>query len=151
MKKRNHVPKYTVTALIICIYALLTGKPFNEIFHSEEPAVTQETMASEEAASLEETDSKEAVLTEYTFRSGNHLEDHYQRHGLEMGFDSAEEYQQAASRVVNDPDALHKLEAEDGDDVYYLERSNEFVILSKDGYIRTYFYPRDGIDYFNRQ
>lgn len=53
--------------------------------------------------------------------------------------------------VVLNADSLHKLEEEDGDDVYYLEKTNEFVIVSTDGYIRTYFYPSDGIDYFNRQ
>ena len=39
----------------------------------------------------------------------------------------------------------------DGDDVYYLEEKNGFVIVSVDGYIRTFFYPDDGLDYFNRQ
>ena len=57
----------------------------------------------------------------------------------------------AASDVANKPDALHKIEAEDGDDVYYLESTNEFIIVSRDGYIRTYFKPSRGIDYFNRQ
>ena len=68
-----------------------------------------------------------------------------------MGFESAADYEKAASAVVNNPDALHKTEKEDGDDVYYLKATNEFVIVSPDGYIRTYFNPRDGIDYFNRQ
>ena len=31
------------------------------------------------------------------------------------------------------------------------EETNEFVVVSTDGYIRTYFNPSDGIDYFNRQ
>lgn len=53
--------------------------------------------------------------------------------------------------VIHAPEALHKLEAEDGDDVYYLEATNEFVIVSTDGYIRTYFYPSDGKEYFDRQ
>lgn len=57
----------------------------------------------------------------------------------------------AANVVIHSPDALHKLEAEDGDDVYYLETTNEFVIVSTDGYIRTYFCPNDGKDYFDRQ
>ena len=48
-------------------------------------------------------------------------------------------------------EVLHKIEAEDGDDVYYLESTNEFVIVSTDGYIRTYFKPEDGIEYYNRQ
>jgi pyocin large subunit-like protein len=68
-----------------------------------------------------------------------------------MGFSSAEEYEKAASEVVENKDALHKTEKEDGDDVYYLEETNEFVIVSTDGYIRTYFNPSNGIDYYNRQ
>lgn len=64
---------------------------------------------------------------------------------------SAKEYEKAAAAVVSDSRALHKLEKEDGDDVYYLKDTNEFVIVSTDGYIRTYFYPRDGIEYFERQ
>ncbi len=68
-----------------------------------------------------------------------------------MGFDSAKAYEAAANQVIQNPDVLHKLEAEDGDDVYYLEATNEFVVVSTDGYIRTYFNPDSGIDYFNRQ
>lgn len=89
--------------------------------------------------------------TVYTFRSEKLLLDHYKKHGIEMGFDSAEAYAEAANQVIHNPDVLHKLEAEDGDDVYYLEATNEFVIVSTDGYIRTYFNPDDGIDYYNRQ
>ena len=68
-----------------------------------------------------------------------------------MGFSSAKEYEKAASKVVTNKEALHKIEEEDGDDVYYIESTNEFVVVSKDGYLRTYFYPSDGLDYFNRQ
>ena len=134
MQKETRKSKYTVTAIVICILALLTGKPVSEFFIPEKQAVTQELSSSD-----------------YTFRSEDQLEDHYQKHGVEMGFHSAQEYLEAANRVISDPDTLHKLEAEDGDDVYYLERTNEFVIVSKAGYIRTYFYPGDGIAYFNRQ
>lgn len=87
----------------------------------------------------------------YRFRSRKHLTDHYKKHGIDMGFDSVEEYEKAAAAVVQNPDALHKTEAEDGDDVYYLQATNEFVIVSTDGYIRTYFKPNSGIKYFNRQ
>lgn len=37
------------------------------------------------------------------------------------------------------------------DDVYYLESTNEFVIVATDGYIRTYFKPDDGKAYYDRQ
>ena len=89
--------------------------------------------------------------TVYTFRSEKLLLDHYKKHGIDMGFDSAEAYEAAANEVIHNPDALHKLEAEDGDDIYYLEATNEFVVVSTDGYIRTYFNPDKGIDYYNRQ
>lgn len=104
---------------------------------------------------------KEKVLTnddvstsaevELSFKNETLLNDHYEKHGKEMGYTSAASYLDAANAVVNNPKSLHKLEAEDGDDVYYLESTNEFVIVSKDGFIRTYFSPEDGIEYYNRQ
>ena len=89
--------------------------------------------------------------TTVRFRNTRLRQEHYEKHGIEMGFTSPEAYEQAAAAVVQNKDALHKLEDEDGDDVYYLESTNEFVIVSTDGYIRTYFYPSNGKDYFDRQ
>ena len=87
----------------------------------------------------------------YYFRNDKLLTQHYEKHGIEMGFDSKESYEKAASDVINNPAALHKLEAEDGDHVYYVEDTNEFAILSTDGYLRTYFLPSAGKAYFDRQ
>ncbi len=88
---------------------------------------------------------------DYTFRNDRLLTEHFEKHGIEMGFSSKEEYQKAASDVINDPESLHKLEKDDGDDVYYKVETNEFVVLSKDGYIRTYFCPDSGQAYFDKQ
>lgn len=85
------------------------------------------------------------------FRTKEYLQEHFEKHGMEMGYDSAEEYLAAANRVISNEDALHKIEAEDGDDIYYLEATNEFVVVSTDGYIRTYFHPEDGIEYYYKQ
>ena len=85
------------------------------------------------------------------FRNRKLLNEHYEKHGIDMGFKSAQEYEEAASKAALSPDALHKLEKEDGDDVYYVEATNEFVIVSTDGYIRTYFNPDSGIKYYNKQ
>ncbi len=85
------------------------------------------------------------------FRTEHKLKDHYNRHGKSMGFSSAEEYERAAIKVINNPKVLHKFEKEDGDGVYFLEGPNDFVIVSTDGYIRTYFRPNNGIRYFNKQ
>ena len=87
----------------------------------------------------------------YRFRNEKLLNQHYEKHGIEMGFDSKESYEKAASDVINNPKALFKTEAEDGDYIYYVEETNEFVVLSLDGYIRTYFLPSSGKKYFDRQ
>ncbi|RGS48381.1 hypothetical protein [Holdemanella biformis] len=70
---------------------------------------------------------------EYHFRNEDLLESHYEKHGKEMGFSSSKEYEMSASDVVNNPESLHKTEKEDGDDVYYKENTNEFVVVSTDG------------------
>ena len=93
----------------------------------------------------------ETVEASYTFRTPELLLSHFTKHGIDMGFTTEEAYEAAASRVITNPKALHKTEAEDGDDVYYVEDTNEFVVLSTDGYIRTYFNPDNGKAYFDRQ
>ena len=123
--------------------------------NSSDNGVTSEDSSSNNSTvttndSENDTTVKEEEVT-FTFRSQKLLDSHYEKHGKEMGFSSAKEYEQAASKVVTNKEALHKIEAEDGDDVYYIESTNEFVIVSTDGYLRTYFYPSDGLDYFNRQ
>lgn len=85
------------------------------------------------------------------FRNFDLLQEHFEKHGRDMGYASTEEYLAAANSVVTDPSALHKKQAEDGDDVYFLQKTNDLVIVSTDGYIRTYFRPEDGIDYYNKQ
>lgn len=122
------------------------------------PIASQSASASTEASITVESSEPEVISSEptvlqtsYKFRNKNLLDQHYEKHGREMGFASAEEYEKAAAAVPNHPDVLHKIEKEDGDNVYYIEATNEFVIISTDGYIRTYFNPDRGIDYFNKQ
>ena len=108
-------------------------------------------------ADLEDSEQKTTETTteattendyvEYTFRNQKRLDEHYEKHGKDMGFKDAKSYEKAASDVVNDSRALHKIEKEDGD----IEDTNDFVIVSPDGYIRTYFWPNDGIKYYNKQ
>lgn len=120
-----------------------------------ESSVENSESASESQSSAADSDPNisDSVpeAAELHFRNANLLEQHYQKHGIDMGFNSAEEYEKAAAAVPFNPDALHKTEAEDGDDVYYIESTNEFVVVSTDGYLRTYFNPDRGKDYFDRQ
>lgn len=116
---------------------------------TEVPKVTE---SPKDTATPEPTEEPEEVeLTDYGFRNKNLRDSHYVKHGIEMGFETVEDYIEAANKVISNPDALHKLEAEDNDHIYFIEDTNEFVVLSQDGYIRTYYIANGGIDYFNRQ
>ena len=116
-----------------------------------EPPVTEVETVSTTDETTTNTTVTEQETVNYYFRNQSTLDSHYEKHGIEMGFASAEEYEAAASAVINSPDALYKTEKEDGDGVYYIEETNDFAVLSTDGYIRTYFLPSAGKKYFERQ
>lgn len=84
-----------------------------------------------------------------TFRTDEKLQQHFEKHGWETGCATAEEYLAAANSVIANPASLHKLQAEDGDDLYFLESTGEFVVVSPAGYIRTYYLTDR--NYFDRQ
>lgn len=90
---------------------------------------------------------QEAVL----FRSEKLMNEHYEKHGKQMGFSSAEEYLAGANATINNSTAICKTQEEDGDKVYYVESTNDLVIVSTDGFIRTYFRPEERKEYFERQ
>lgn len=125
----------------------------------ESEAVKQESGKESSSSALsvsessEENYESEAETLTYYFASDYLLDSHFEKHGHEFDgqYATAEEYEAGANRVINSPDALYKTEQEDGDHIYYLEETNEFVVVSTSGSIRTYFKPTDGIDYFNRQ
>lgn len=105
--------------------------------------------AASAANTANDSNTSTANTKKYTFRNKNLLNEHYEKHGKDMGFTDAAAYESAASAVATNTKALHKTEKEDGDDVYYLENTREFVVVSTDGYIRTYYYADK--DYFERQ
>lgn len=164
----------SIVVVLIAMIGILTGKfdlsdnnePESTAVHTEKQVTDSRSTSSKEKSTEQQASSNDqtktatdttadntatASTTDYRFRNQKLLNQHYEKHGIEMGFSSAEEYEAAAGAVVSNPDALHKKEAEDNDDVYYVEATNDFVIVSTDGYIRTYFRPDRGIDYYNRQ
>ncbi len=168
MKKRYGKTAAGLLALLIMALCLtLTG--CSEIFDIADSVLTEVAESAEEEAESkqgEEAENSDVANSEVTkgksanndaikkdlrFRNKKLLNDHYEKHGPEMGFSSAEEYEKAAAMVPANENSLHKTESKDGDDVYYLEDSNEFVVVSTDGYIRTYFKPDSGRKYFDRK
>lgn len=172
--KNSSILKTAVTLIVIIVAAIFGGKQFvgggeddtkkdvsivadvsddNEDEQlTPKDSGTKETEAEKTEAEKTETPTEApAEEIQYTFYSDELLESHFEKHGDEFDYATAEEYEQAASDVINSPDALHKTEKEDGDDVYYIPETNEFVVLSTSGFIRTYFKPTDGMDYYERQ
>ena len=147
MERRFRV--YITLTLMILMIAVISSavvraseKEMAESYHEQIASASGQSDSDEEGSAQESA---------YCFRTQELLEQHYEKHGREMGFASPEEYEQAAAAVITDPRALHKIEKEDGDDVYYIEETNEFVVVSTDGYIRTYFLPDSGKEYYYRQ
>ncbi len=99
-----------------------------------------------------ETSEENKVEIKYTFRNQELYDSHYKKHGAEFGNITQEEYLEMANALIasDSPDILTKYE-DDGDFMYFNTSTEEFLVLSSDGYIRTYFIPTDGIDYWNRQ
>lgn len=179
MKSNQDIKKYIVTIILIIalwlVYTFIASKIPDTGYdpYSYESATTAlsvvsdnsgyETTISDTTSEADTSDtssvsndlnssdsaSEYTSYTPLTFRNDKLLNSHYKKHGIEMGYDSASEYVAAANAVIFNPNSLHKLEAEDGDDVFFLEATDEFVVVSTDGYIRTYYYA--DIDYFNRQ
>lgn len=177
-KKKQNSLKATITKVLPVILALLlaaAGYYFNEQKNGDNEGISifsSEATAEITTAAAENTPEAEPTNTggEETFTSGDIvvstetsydyyltfyndklLDQHYEKHGKEMGFASPEDYERAANEVIFNAETLHKTEKEDGDDVYYLEDTNEFVVVSTSGYIRTYFLPDDGMAYYERQ
>ena len=143
-------------SIVAVVFAVLyfTGKVDSFLGVSSETSestVVSEFNESMDAPNEPQSTAESTPAATYKFRSKTLLNQHYEKHGKEMGFASAEEYEKAAAAVPNSLNVLHKTEKEDGDDVYYIESTNEFVVISTDGYIRTYFNPDNGIDYYNKQ
>ncbi len=102
-----------------------------------------------------ETEGITEAYVEYHFRNAKYLNEHFDKHGAEFDglydYQTAEEYEHGASDVINNPDALYKTEADDGDGIFYLEDTNEIVFLASDDVIRSYFRPSAGKKYFDKQ
>ena len=60
-----------------------------------------------------------------------------------------EDYLYKANKVITDKNSLTKKQKKDNDTIFYNKRTNEFVVVAKAGYVRTYFIASD--KYYNKQ
>lgn len=85
----------------------------------------------------------------HTFYDTNSMTKHYIKHGREVSCGSMEEYLRKANLLIENPYAMKKIQKEDGDTAYFYPQTNEFAVVAKAGYIRTYF--KADLHYFNKQ
>lgn len=101
---------------------------------------------------INDSNDKSEVTEQYSFRNDKLMDIHYKKHKDEFGDITIDEYLEGANNLINQlSDTVLTKTEDDGDTLYYDTKTWEFVVLSNDGYIRTYFIPEDGIDYFNRK
>ena len=119
----------------------------------DESSAVQSKAQTELSQPDESSEAAKKEYKQYKFRSKKLYDSHYQKHGSEFGSITQEEYLKLANDLLNsDSDTvLHKTEKEDGDEVYFDTDTSYFLVLSTDGYIRTFFIPDKGIDYYNKQ
>ncbi len=165
----NGLNKNTLTAagtviaavIVLLVFTVFKGGGENDSSAGDTSSLavySTTTTAGESAAPAEDSEpegskAEEKPAKSYKFRSQKLFDDHYKKHGSEFGDITQEEYLRLANELLNSDSetVLHKTEAEDGDDVFFDTETGYFLVLSTDGYIRTFFIPNDGIKYYERQ
>lgn len=152
-RRRNTMKKVPVLTLVMLVAATFAFLNLVRRDLGGKPGAGTVRVGSETPRSTDAGNQKKpaSIQSAVMFRSEQLLEEHFEKHGREMGFASPEEYLAGANAVIYHSKVQHKKQKEDGDDVYYVESTNDFVIVSTDGFIRTYFRPEEGIAYYNRQ
>lgn len=85
--------------------------------------------------------------------AARNAEEHWEKHGGEFPeFHSARDYERAALAFVTSPPpgTLRKID-DRGDTLFYDPASNTFAVRDAQGEPRTFFRPRDGRAYWDRQ
>ena len=84
----------------------------------------------------------------------NSLKKHFEEHGRSMGFDSMISYEQHAITFANTVDrknCVSFIDVNTRSTYKYNKVTNEFAIITRDGYVVTYYKPANGIGYYYQQ
>ncbi len=158
----NSVKRNIIRLAVIIVLAVLLFFGIRTVRKNTDDAVAnnkntaaeqsvEESVTGPDEVFTDKTDEQTQQVFLYNFRRSSYLTEHFNKHGDEFGYENEQEYLEGANDVIADKKSLHKTEAGDGDHVFFQESTGSIVFVSQDGYIRTYFKPDDGIEYFNRQ
>lgn len=81
------------------------------------------------------------------------LQDHFNRHGTQMGCKTKESYAAHSVKFANNVDRTNCVSfvAKNGSTYKYNTKTNTLAIVTKDGYVVTYFKPAKGYDYYKAE
>ena len=81
------------------------------------------------------------------------LNNHVEKHMESLGFSSKEEYRAHAVHFANKVDRVNNLSyvrPQTGETVKYNTKTGEFAVITKKGYVTTYYKPKTGINAYNK-
>lgn len=82
------------------------------------------------------------------------LSTHFNKHGKEMGCGTKASYEAHAVKFANTIDKkniISYVQKNTGTTFKYNKKTNTLALISKDGYVITYYKPKGGLDYFLKQ
>ena len=90
---------------------------------------------------------------EVRFETPEKTQKHYDKHIDKYGNISISEYIALANELVNakDTDDIERIVRSDESTAIYRFSTNDFLVITKDGYIRTFFKPDDGEAYWREE
>nr|MBA5584998.1 hypothetical protein [Anaerobacillus isosaccharinicus]QOY38473.1 hypothetical protein AWH56_002955 [Anaerobacillus isosaccharinicus] len=92
------------------------------------------------------------MVRNLSFRTLSLLDSHYKKHVIvqkEFGNITKNQYLTRAQNLIgSDSKNVLSKKRSNGDRVFYNTSNNEFAVLGKDGYIKTFFKPKDGFRYY---
>lgn len=90
---------------------------------------------------------------EVRFETPEKMQKHYDKHIDKYGNISISEYIALANELVNakDTDDIERIVRSDESTAIYRFSTNDFLVITKDGYIRTFFKPDDGEAYWREE
>ncbi len=80
----------------------------------------------------------------FRFRNARKLARHFSDHRADFGATTEAEYEQMADEFLSNPltaDCYERIRAADNDTIRFTVITDEYAVLSYDGFIRTYFKP----------
>ena len=80
----------------------------------------------------------------------NTLEDHFNRHGNQVGAPTKTSYEAKAVSFANTVDRKNNVSFVDinGSTYKFNKKTGEFAVITKSGIVVTYFKPKEGYDYY---